>query len=299
MGDSAEDWVGSAVPRSEDAALLSGNARFIDDLSPLPGIRHVALLRSPYPHARIREIDTRDAFALPGVVGILTGSDIAALTDPLVSAVRASVAYYPIAVDKVRYAGEPVALIAAEDRYIAEDAAELIACDFEPLAAVVDPLAALSEEAPVLHEAAAGNLVHEREFAYGDPATAFSRAAEVIKLKWRYPRQSSTPMETYGAIAHYETTPDRYSVWSNFQGPFILQPLMARALRISGNQLRLISAPYSGGSFGIKQGLYPYLVLLAAASRLLGCPLKWTEDRLEHLSGSSSASDRRCYRSGF
>ena len=292
MGDSAEDWVGSAVPRLEDAALLSGNARFIDDLSPLPGIRHVALLRSPYPHARIREIDTRDALALPGVIGIITGSDIAEMTDPLVSAVRAPVAYYPIAVEKVRYAGEPVALVAAEDRYIAEDAAELIACDFEPLAAVVDPLAALSGEAPVLHEAAAGNLVHEREFAYGDPATAFSSAVEVVKLKWRYPRQSSTPMETYGAIAHYETAPDRYSVWSNFQGPFILQPLMARALRISGNQLRLISAPYSGGSFGIKQGLYPYLVLLAAASRLLGCPLKWTEDRLEHLSGSSSASDR-------
>ena len=124
MGDSAEDWVGSAIPRLEDAALLSGNARFIDDLSPLPGIRHVALLRSPYPHARIREIDTRDALALPGVIGILTGSDIAEMTDPLVSAVRAPVAYYPIAVKKVRYAGEPVALVAAEDRYIAEDAAE-------------------------------------------------------------------------------------------------------------------------------------------------------------------------------
>ena len=89
-----------------------------------------------------------------------------------------------------------------------------------------------------MHEAAAGNLVHEREFAYGDPATAFSSAAEVVKLKWRFPRQSSTPMETYSAIAHYGTAPDRYSVWSNFQGPFIPQPLMARALRISGNQLR-------------------------------------------------------------
>ena len=89
MDDSAEDWVGSAVPRLEDAALLSGNARFIDDLSPLPGIRHVALLRSPHPHARIREIDTRDALALPGVIGILTGSDIVEMTDPLVSAVRA------------------------------------------------------------------------------------------------------------------------------------------------------------------------------------------------------------------
>ena len=181
-------------------------------------------------------------------------------------------------------------LVAAEDRYVAEDAAELIEVDYEPLPAVVDPIAALSDEAPVLHEAVGGNLVHDRSFAYGDPDAKFAAAEQVIRLDWRYPRQSSTPIETYGAIAHFETAPDRFTIWSNFQGPFILQPLMARALRIGGNQLRLISAPHSGGSFGIKQGLYPYLVLLAAASRILRRPLKWTEDRLEHLAASSSAS---------
>jgi 2-furoyl-CoA dehydrogenase large subunit len=261
MSDNENDWIGQAVPRFEDAALLTGNARFIDDLSPVPGIRHVAMLRSPYPHARILNINSDVALALSGVTGIVTGADIAALMDPLVSAVRAPVTYYPMAVDKVRHAGEPVALIAAEDRYIAEDAAELIEVDYEPLPAVVDPVAALAKDAPILHEGVGGNLVHNRRFSYGDPEKAFAEAAHVVRLNWRYPRQSSTPIETYGAIAHFERLPERYSIWSNFQGPFILQPLMARALRIGGNQLRLISAPHSGGSFGIKQGLYPYLVL--------------------------------------
>lgn len=293
MSDNDSDWVGQAVPRFEDSALLTGNARFIDDMSPIPGIRHVALLRSPYPHARILGIDTTAARKLPGVTGVVTGADIAAAMDPLVSAVRAPVTYYPMAVEKVRHAGEPVALIAAEDRYVAEDAAELIEVDYEPLPAVVDPLAALLPEAPILHDEVGGNLVHNRKFSYGGPDAAFETAAHVVRLDWRYPKQSSTPMETYGAIAHFECAPDRYSVWSNFQGPFILQPLMARALRINGNQLRLISAPFSGGSFGIKQGLYPYLVMLAAASRILECPLKWIEDRLEHLAASSGAADRR------
>ncbi len=292
MGENSDNWVGKAVPRLEDEALLSGNARFIDDLSPVPGIRHAAILRSPYPHAVIRKIDASAALEMPGVVGVVTGREIAEISNPLVSAVRAPIEYYPIAVEKVRHAGEPVAVIAAEDRYIAEDAMELVEVDYDPLPAVSDPLAALEETAPKLHEAVGGNLVHNRQFAYGNPERAFEAAAHTVKLNWRYPRQASTPIETYGAIAHFEQSPDRYTIWSNFQGPFILQPLMARALRTGGNQLRLLSAPHSGGSFGIKQGLYPYLVLLAAASRLLECPLKWIEDRLEHLAASSSASDR-------
>ena len=292
MAENSDNWVGKAVPRLEDEALLSGNARFIDDLSPLPGLRHAAILRSPYPHAMIRSIDISAAIALPGVCGVVTGREIAEIIDPLVSAVRAPIKYYPIAIERVRYGGEPVAIIAAENRYIAEDAMELIEVNYDPLPAISEPLAALEKTAPTLHEAVGSNLVHNRKFAYGNPDRAFEEATHTIKLDWRYPRQSSTPIETYGAIAHFENAPDRYTIWSNFQGPFILQPLMARALRISGNHLRLLSAPHSGGSFGIKQGIYPYLVLLAAASRLLECPLKWIEDRLEHLSASSSSSDR-------
>ena len=287
------DWIGAALPRKEDAALLTGAARFIDDMEPVPGIRHVALLRSPYAHARIVNIHTSAAEALTGVVGVVTGAQIAELINPIPSAVRVPVKYYPMAVDKARYAGEPVVLVAAEDRYIAEDALELIEVEYESMPPVVDPVAALAEDAALLHDDVGSNQVHRRTFRYGDPETAFAEADKVVKLAWRYPRYGSTPMETYGAIAQFERRPDRFTIWSNFQGPFILHALMCGALNIQGNRLRLITAPNSGGSFGIKQAMYPYMVLLAAASRLLdGMPLKWIEDRLEHLVGSSSAADR-------
>jgi len=292
MAVGGDKWVGKAVPRLEDEALLTGNARFIDDLSPVAGIRHVAILRAPYAHAGLGAIDVGEALKVAGVTGIVTGRDLAPWLAPLASAVRAPVDYFPIAIDKVRHAGEPVALIAAEDRYVAEDAAELIDVSYEPLPAVTDPRDALAEDAPLVHEAVGSNLVHHRTFRYGAPEEAFDKADLVVRLAWRYPRQSATPMETYGVVAAFERAPERYSIWSNFQGPFILQPLMARALKVAGNRLRLITAPSSGGSYGIKQGLYPTMVLLAAASRVLGCPLKWTEDRLEHLLASSSAADR-------
>ena len=105
-------------------------------------------------------------------------------------------------------------------------------------------------------------------------------------------RSIATPMETYGVIAQFEPHPDRYTIWSNFQGPFVLQPLMAGALNVAGNRLRVITPPNSGGSFGIKQAVYAYMVLIAAVSRLVGVPVKWTEDRLEHLSASSSGVKR-------
>ena len=292
MTRNKEPWIGQAVPRVEDASLLSGNARYIDDLSPVPGIKHVCFLRSPYPHARLIDIDISAALKMPGVYSVLTGDDISAITDPLVSAIRAPATYYPIAVEKVRYVGEPVALVIADDRYLGEDAAEVINVTYEELPAVVDPLEAIKATAPYLHEKVGSNVLHDRQFIYGDPDKAFAEADHVIKLNWRYPKQSATPMETFGVIAQFERQPDRYTVWSNFQGPYILQPIMARALRVSGNFLRLISAPFSGGSFGLKQSIYPYIVLLAAASRISGLPLKWTEDRLEHLMASSSAADR-------
>ncbi|MEC7973142.1 MAG: xanthine dehydrogenase family protein molybdopterin-binding subunit [Pseudomonadota bacterium] len=292
MSSNKQSWVGQAFPRTEDAALLTGNARYIDDLSPVPGIKHVSFLRSPYPHARIIDIDVSAALKLPGVYKVLTGDDISKITDPLVSAIRAPVTYYPIAAEKVRYVGEPVAIIVADDRYLGEDAAEIIDVRYEELPSVTDPLEALNDGAPVLHERVGSNLLHDRNFVYGDPDTAFEKADRIIQIDWRYPKQSATPMETFGVIAHFEQQPNRYTVWSNFQGPYILHPIMARSLRVSGNFLRLISAPFSGGSFGLKQAIYPYIVLLAAASRISGFPLKWTEDRLEHLMASSSSADR-------
>jgi 2-furoyl-CoA dehydrogenase large subunit len=288
----SQRWVGASIPRKEDEALLTGGARFIDDLSPLPGIRFAAILRSPHPHARILRIDASRARALPGVWDIVTGNDLAGLIGPVPSVVKAPVPYYPIAIDRVRYVGEPVAVIVAQTRYIAEDACDLIDVEYDLLPAVADLRSATAENAPLIHDKAGSNVISRRSFRYGDPETAFAEAARVFELSYSYPRYASTPMETFGVIAHFERAPDRYTIWSNFQGPFVLQPLMAGALRVPGHRLRLVTPPSSGGSFGIKQAILSYIVLLAAVSRKAGVPIKWIEDRAEHLTAASASSDR-------
>src|SRR5512133_2618256 len=150
IGTVSQRWVGSPVARKEDQALLTGQARFIDDLSPIPGLRFAAILRSPHPHARIRRIDVAQARELPGVLSIVTGKDIADLTGPMPSVVKAPLAYYPIAIDKARYVGEPVAVVVAVTRYIAEDACDLIQVEYEVLPAVSDLRSASMGEAVVI-----------------------------------------------------------------------------------------------------------------------------------------------------
>ena len=288
----AQRWVGAAMPRKEDEALLTGSARFIDDLEPVAGLRHAAILRSPHPHARIRSIETRRAEALRGVIGVVTGAQIAQVAGVIPSVVRSKMRFQVCATTKARYCGEPVAVVVAEDRYVAEDALELIEVDYDPLPGVAHLDDALRPDAPLLFEEAGSNVAQERSFKYGDPDGAFARADRTFRHAYRFPRSIATPMETYGVIAQFEPHPDRYTIWSNFQGPFVLQPLMAGALNVPGNRLRIVTPPNSGGSFGIKQAVYAYMVLLAAVSRLVGVPVKWTEDRLEHLMASSSSTDR-------
>lgn len=285
-------WVGQATERREDAALLTGNARFIDDLEPIAGIRHAAILRSPHAHARIVRIDTTKAERAPGVTGVVTGQDVAQISRPLASALKLAAKYYPCAVGKVRYFGEPVAVVVAADRYLAEDAIALIDVEYEPLPPVVDPKFALDPASTVLHDEVGSNVVHRRTFRYGDPEQIFATAEHIFSYSNHHPRVHSTPIETYGVIANFERAPDRYTVWSNFQGPFTIHPVMSAALGVPSQRLRLISPPASGGSFGIKQGVFPYIVLMAVVSRKLGVPVKWIEDRLEHLAASSSATDR-------
>jgi 2-furoyl-CoA dehydrogenase large subunit len=285
-------WIGAAVARKEDQALLTGQARFIDDLSPIPGLRFAAILRSPHPHAQIRRIDVAQARELPGVWSIATGKDIQDLIGPVPSVVKAPLAYYPIAIDKARYVGEPVAVVIADTRYIAEDACELIQVEYEVLPAVSDLRSATLREAAVIHEDVGSNLISRRSFSYGNPDAAFAVADRTFEFSYSFPRYASTPIETLGVIAQFERAPDRYTVWSNFQGPFVVQPLMANALRVPGHRLRLITPPNSGGSFGIKQAALSYIVLMAAVSRKAGVPVKWIEDRAEHLTAASASSDR-------
>ena len=291
-----QSWIGQPVKRVEDARLLSGRGNFIDDLTPCPNVHHAAIVRSPHAHARILGYEVSAALAMEGVVGVITGGDVERLTRPFSVGVTAPVSYYCLATDKARFVGEPVAMVVARNRYLAEDAAEAVVVDYEPLPAVVDVERALEPNAPVLHEAMGGNLTGHRRLVYSDPDRAFAEAEIVIRERFRYPKYSSTPIETYGVIAHWEPLEGVYTLWSNFMGPFIMHPLTARVLGVSENRLRFIVPPDIGGSFGIKSSMYPYMALVALAARLTGVPVKWIEDRREHLLASSSGTDRVAYR---
>ncbi len=285
-------WLGQSIERVEDAALLTGRGRYIDDLGVPPNTLHAAILRSPHAHAAIRSMDTSAALAAPGVAAVLTAAEVTALSTSLPVGVRAPVQCWPIADGRVRYVGEPVAVVVATDRYRAEDALELIEVEYKPLPAVIDPRAALDPSQPVLHEALKSNIASDRSFRFGDPEAAFKQAAHRIAVDIRYPRNSCTPIETYGVIAEYDPSEDAYDVLANFMGPFSLHPVMARALKVPVNRFRLRTPPDSGGSFGVKQGVFPYVVLIALAARVAGRPVKWIEDRLEHLAASVSATNR-------
>ena len=292
MGIEHIPFVGRSVERVEDAGLLSGRGRYIDDLGTKPGTLHAAILRSPHAHADIVEIDAAAALALPGIAAVITGRDLLDITAGLVPAVRAAVDARAVAVDRVRYVGEPVAVVLGSDRYVAEDGCDLIEVAYRPRPAVVDPLAALAPDAPILHDGVGANQVSDRAFRYGDPEGAFGRAKHTLSVTVRYPRNTGCPMETYGVVAEYDAADDSYDVLANFQGPFSIHAVLARALKVPGNRLRLRTPPDSGGSFGVKQGVAPYAVLIAAAARRVGRPVKWVEDRLEHLAASVSATNR-------
>jgi len=312
IADTATGRIGTRLQRLEDAALLRGAGRFADDLGGRPGMLHAAFLRSPHAHARLLSIDASTALALPGVRAVLTGEDVRQQARPFVVGVRQPMAHWCVAVDRVRYVGEPVAVVVAVDRYVAEDALELVDVQYEPLAPAADIAQALAAGAPILHEAVGSNVVSDRRFRYGDPESAFARAEHRVEIDIDYPRNSCTPIECGVVIAEHriegdgagngsepgamqgsDESTDGYDVLSNFMGPFSLHAVMAMALKVPGARLRLRSAPDSGGSFGVKQALFPAVVALCLAARKAGAPVKWVEDRLEHLSAATSSTARQ------
>ena len=270
-------WVGRAVERFEDDALLRGRGRFMDDLQPVPHAWHAAIVRSQLAHARIA-VDPSAALEVPGVRGVLTGADVARLSKPFPAAIDSPAPQYAAAVETARYVGEPLAVVVARDRYVAEDAAELVAVEYDPLEAVVDVTAA--------------EPIHERSFHYGDVDDALDRADLVVRTTFRVPRFTGLPVECYGVVCDWDEGAGRLTAWANFQGPFTLHGVAAAALGLRGDRFRLLTPPDSGGSFGIKAAVLPYVVLVGLASRLLGVPVRWTEDRLEHLAASAVATGR-------
>lgn len=286
-------WIGQRLERLEDDALLNGRGAYADDLGTRPGTLHAAVLRSPHAHARLLRIHTEAALALRGVRSVLTGADVQAWAQPFVVGVKQPMQHWALAVDRVRYVGEPVAVVVAENRYIAEDALDLLRADYEPLAVAVDIKQALQADSVLLHEAVGSNVVSDRDFRYGEPDSTFTQPGLLtVRATVHYPRNSCSPMECGVVVAEHLPGEEGYDVLSNFMGPFSLHAVMAMALKVPGNKLRHRVPRDSGGSFGVKQAVFPYVVLMCLASRKAGAPVKWVEDRLEHLSAATSATAR-------
>ena len=279
-------YVGKPVPRVEDRRFVTGTGLFIDDLK-LPGMLYAAIVRSRMAHARIRSIETGRAERMRGVVAVLTAKDVEQhagflATDGGEGVPRAR----PLASGKVRYYGEPVAMVIAEDRYVAYDAAELVEVEYERLEPVVDVEAALRDGAPLVHEELGTNVAFTHRRSGGDPEEAFGTADVVRKYRFRIQRLAAVPMETRGIVAEYEKGTGRLVVHTTHQFPHDLRRWTAEALGIPLSDVRVVVHDV-GGAFGSKITHYPEDVLVPLAAKLLGRPVKWIESRSESLAVST------------
>jgi carbon-monoxide dehydrogenase large subunit len=278
--------------RKEDARFVRGKGRFVDDLQ-LPGMVHLAILRSPIAHARIRSVDTTAALAHPKVLAVLTGADLAernlAWMPTLSNDVQAV-----LATDKVRFQGQEVACVVAEDRYSARDALELIDVDYEPLPPVVDPRRALDADAPVIRDDLAGKRDNRCfDWSTGDAAatdTAFAAADVVVTQELVYPRVHPAPLETCGCVADHDPVDGKLTLWATTQAPHAHRTLIALVAGLPEHKIRVVS-PDIGGGFGNKVPIYPGYLCAVVASVIVGRPVKWVEDRLENLISTTFARD--------
>ncbi len=287
-----QKWVGQPVLRKEDRRFLTGRGQYTDDLV-LPGLAHVAFVRSPYPHARIVSVDVSAAHRMPGVITALTGAEVKELTDPFDVWIREpfdELRDYCMAVDTAKHAGEAVAAVVAETPYLALDAAERIEVEYEPLPAVASAEQAMLPDAPRVHPNLPSNVVWHETFHYGDVEAAFAGAAIVVKERLRFHRFTSAPLENTVVMAAYDPGTRSATVWSNNQRPILNLPFIAKPLRMPSGSLRFI-CPDIGGGFGIKNNSYPYLVAAVLLARKAGRPVKWVESRSEHLQGSTHGNE--------
>jgi carbon-monoxide dehydrogenase large subunit len=285
-------WVGAAVRRLEDPRLVTGRGRYLDDLAPA-GLLHAAFVRSPHGHARVVSVDAEAARAVPGVVAVLSGRDLAgvgALEPRLAAAGFAATRWPPLGPERVRFAGEPVAVVAARDAYVAADAAELVAVDYEPLPVLAGIDAALAAGAPALHDAVPDNVLMRHEHRRGDVDGAFARAAHVVRETFDHGRVSASPLEPRGVVAHWED--DGLTVWASTQVPWVLRAVLARLFGLPESRVRVV-APDTGGGFGQKMHTLPEDLAVVALSRATARPVKWTETRRENLMAASQAREQR------
>jgi carbon-monoxide dehydrogenase large subunit len=278
--------------RKEDRRFVRGRGRFIDDMR-LPGMLYLAILRSPLAHARITSIDTIAAESYPKVKLVMTGADLAARDLAWMPTLAGDVQAV-LATDRVRFQGQEVAFVVAEDRYAARDALELIDVEYEPLPPVIDVRTALAPDAPVIRtdlEGKTDNLCFEWETGDAAATEAVLSSADVVVMQdMVYPRVHPAPLETCGAIADYDDTDEKLTMWSTTQAPHLHRTLYALFTGLPEHKIRVVS-PDIGGGFGNKVPIYPGYVCAITASLVLGRPVKWTEDRSENLTSTGFARD--------
>jgi carbon-monoxide dehydrogenase large subunit len=278
--------LGEPVKRLEDPRLLTGQGQYVDDIH-RPGMAHGAVLRSQHAHARIKRLDVSKARALPGVYLVLTADDLGPAGGPLPlliphPALTAPRTQRALAGDEVRYVGEALAFVVAKNRYIAEDALELIEVEYEPLPVVAALDEATAENAPLVHAGVARNIAAHLVQTVGDPDAAFAKAAHIVKERVRMDRGAAHPMETRGIVAEWSETEQSLTCWISTQGPIPIKNGLAMLFHLPESKVRVI-APDVGGGFGPKiMMFYPEEILAPMASMRLKRPVKWIEDRIEH-----------------
>ena len=285
--------VGASPKRKEDGRFVAGGGRYLDDVR-VAGLLHLAFVRSPHAHARVRAIDAAAARAVPGVVAVLSLDDLPELADatvpPLVPEPKGRPYVHPVlAGARVRHVGEPVAVVVASDPYAAADGVERVVVAYDPLPAATSPAAAIAPGAPRVNETWPDNLASVTASAKGRPEEALARAPVVVAARLAYPRVAGMPLETRGVLAAPDPIGGGLTVWTSTQVPFAVRSAIAPVVRLAEERIRVI-VPDVGGGFGVKGHVYPEEILVAVVARRLGRPVKWAETRSEHC--LTAAGDR-------
>ena len=288
--------IGARIPRRELKRLLSGHGRYIDDIK-LPRMLHACFVRSPHPHAKIVSVDIEAAKQAPGVAAVLIASDINPRCEPFVGVAlhrpgHRSAPQRLLAADRAVWQGQPVAVVVADSRAEAEDAAELVSVDWQPLPVVGDQLQAIAPGAPTIHPELADNVAFDFSIEKGEPAKAFAEADLVIEEELRFERQMAMTLETRGLIADFDPSEGTLTVIHAHQSPFQMQDVFSRHLHIPEHKVR-VTAPDIGGAFGMKLNIYADEMATVVASMVLGRPVKFCADRLESFVSDAQARDHR------
>lgn len=290
MEDRKTVEIGDKVRRRETQRFITGTGTFVDDVR-LPGSLYVAFVRSPYAHARIQGIEVQPALSLPGVRAALTGKDLAPHLTSVRGGPKPGIKIYPLAIDKVRHVGEPLAAVVAETRYQAEDAAEAVIVDFDPLPPVIDPEKAMEASSPRLFEELDGNIVYELHFSTPDIDKVFKQADHVVSARLSSHRFTACPIEPRAYCAQFDPVSGFLTFWGTTAGAHGLRTRLAQMLGVAESKVRVI-APDIGGSFGVKNSGYQEEVVTAFIALKLGTPVKWAETRIEHLRTARQGRDQ-------